>query len=42
MTTITIVNMERKIDRLLQEQEDLMERVGSVGERIAVFRLVLA
>ena len=42
MTTITIVNMERKIDGLLQEQEDLMERVASVGERIAAFRLVLA
>ena len=42
MTTITIVNMERKIDGLLQEQEDLMERAASVGERIAAFRLVLA
>ena len=42
MTTITIVNVEHKLDELQQEHEDLLERAASVQEKIAAFRLVLA
>ena len=42
MTTITIVNVETKLDELQQEHEDLLERAASVEERISAFRLVLA
>ena len=42
MTTITIVNVEHRLDELTQEHEDLLERAASVEERIAAFRLVLA
>ena len=42
MTTITIVNVEHKLDELQQEHEDLLERAARVQEKIAAFRLVLA
>ena len=33
MTTITIVNVEHKLDELQQEHEDLLERAASVQKR---------
>ena len=42
MTTITIVNVETKLDELQKEHEDLLGRASSVEERIAAYRLVLA
>ena len=42
MTTVTIVNVEHKLDELQQEHEDLLERAASVEGKIAAFRLVLA